>query len=157
MFAFGINVRLLEVAATPRLPGAVSTSPTVKASAAVAVPLSVVWLAIAAMVGTSFTAVTVRTKVSLVVVVPSFTVTVIVAVPNSFSAGVAVSVREAPVPPKTRFALGMSVVFEEVAVTVRAAAAVSTSPIVKARAAVAVSSAVVVATRPASVARRSPR
>ena len=59
MFAFGTNVRLLEVALKPRLPGAVSTSPTVRASAAVAVPLIVVWLAILVSVGASFTAVTV--------------------------------------------------------------------------------------------------
>ena len=60
------------------------------------------------------------------------------------AAGVAVSVREAPEPPNTRFALGMSVVFEEVAVTVSEPAAVSTSPIVNASALVAPSSAMLV-------------
>ena len=96
------------------------------------------------IVGASFAVVTVRTNVSLVGVVPSFTVTVIVAVPDRLAAGVAVSVREAPEPPMTRFALGISVVSEDVAVTVSEAAAVSTSPIVNASALVAVSSAVVV-------------
>ena len=55
IFASGTNAKSLEVALKPRLPGAVSASPTVKASAAVAVPLIVVWLAILVRVGASFT------------------------------------------------------------------------------------------------------
>ena len=81
---------------------------------------------------------------SLVVAVPSLTVTVIVAVPNWLAAGVAVSVRAAPEPPKTRFVLGMSVGSEDVAATVSEPAAVSTSPIVTASAPVALSSAMLV-------------
>ena len=55
----------------------------VKSNAAkVNVVSSVPATAIAARLGASFTAETVSTKVVLVVVVPSFTVTVIVAVPN---------------------------------------------------------------------------
>ena len=61
---------------------AVSTSPIVNASAPVAPSSAMLVSAISVSVGASFAAVTVRTNVSLVVVVPSFTVTVIVAVPN---------------------------------------------------------------------------
>ena len=51
-------------------------------------------------VGASLTAFTVSTKVSLVVLVPSFTLTVIIVVPFSFGAGVIVTVRF--VPPGTK-------------------------------------------------------
>ncbi len=63
-----------------------------------------------------------------------------VAVPKAFAAGVMVTVRFAPLPPKTMFALGTSAVLLEVAVTVKIAAASSKSPTVKAMALVAVSS-----------------
>ena len=51
-----------------------------------------------------------------------------------------VTVRLAPLPPKTMFAFGTSVVLDEVPVRVKLPAAVSTSPMVKAMALVAVSS-----------------
>ena len=86
------------------------------------------------IVGGSLAAVTVSTKVSVAASVPSLTVSVIVAVPLWFAAGVTVTVRAAPLPPMTRFASGTSVWLAEVAVTVRLAAGVSTSPTVKARA-----------------------
>ena len=108
-----------------------------------AVSSVVVWSATSLIVGGSLTAVTVSTNVSLVVVVPSLTVRVIVAVPLWFAAGVTVTVRFAPPPPRTRLASGTSVWSEEVAVTIRLAAAVSTSPTVTASAPVAVSSVVV--------------
>ena len=52
--------------------------------------------------------------------VPSLTVSVMVAVPLWFAAGVTVTVRAAPLPPRTMFASGTSVWFDEVAVTVEA-------------------------------------
>ncbi|MCY1226151.1 hypothetical protein D3C86_976750 [compost metagenome] len=81
---------------------------------------------------------TVRVKV-VVAVAPnwSVTVSVIVAVPCWLAAGVTVTVLLAPVPPKTIFETGTRVVLEELLVTVRLAAAVSTSATVKARAVVA--------------------
>ena len=51
--------------------------------------------------------------------------------------------RLAPLPPNTMLAVGTSVVFDELPVSVSDAAGVSTSPTVKLRAAVAVSSFVV--------------
>ena len=143
-FALGMSVGSEDVAATVSEPAAVSTSLIVKTSAPVALSSAMLVSAMSVIVGTSFTASTVTTKVSLVVAVPSLTVTVIVAVPNWLAAGVAVSVRAAPEPPKTRFALGISVGSEDVAATVSEPAAVSTSPIVTASAPVALSSEVVV-------------
>ena len=52
---------------------------------------------------------TVRRKPPLVVNDPSLTVSVIVAVPVCPAAGVNVTVRFAPLPPKTMFASGISV------------------------------------------------
>src|SRR5262245_55693042 len=95
------------------------------------------------IVGASFTVLTVNTNVSLAVNAPSLTVTVIVAVPNWFVAGVTVTFRLAPLPPKTMFPLGTSVGLDELPLAVRLAAAVSASPTVKAIVAVDVSSAVV--------------
>ena len=93
--------------------------------------------------GASLTAVTVRVKVSLVLAVPSLTLTVIVADPFWLAAGFTVTVRLAALPPKTMFALGTSVVLDELPVKVRFAAAVSTSPTVKLSELVALSSLVV--------------
>jgi hypothetical protein len=92
------------------------------------------------IVGPSLTALTVNTKVSLVVLTPSSTVTVIVAVPFWFAAGVTVTVRFAPDPPNTIFAFGTNVVLLELPLTVKDAAAVSVSPTVNEMALVAVSS-----------------
>src|SRR6266508_421594 len=68
------------------------------------------------------TAPTVSVNVSDVVSVPSLTVTVIVVVPDWLASGVTVTVRLVPLPPKTIFAFGTRVVFEEAPETVRAAA-----------------------------------
>src|SRR5689334_9139013 len=90
-----------------------------------------VLLPIAASVGGSFTGVTETVNVVGVVVVPSPTVNVIVTGPPFWlAAGVTVTVRFAPLPPITTFALGMTVVFDDEPVTVRLPAAVSTSPTV---------------------------
>jgi hypothetical protein len=80
---------------------------------------------------------TVMVNVVLVVVVPSLTVTVIVAVPLLPDAGVTTSDRDEPVPLKTMFAFGTSVVFDEDAVIVRLAGTVSLSLMVKLSAALA--------------------
>ena len=95
------------------------------------------------MVGRSLTAVTVSRKLDVAVAVPSLTVRVMVDVPFWFAAGVTVTVRVAPLPLKTRLALGTNVVFDELPVTVRLATAVSASPTVKASAPVFVSSLIV--------------
>ena len=61
------------------------------------------------IVGRSFTEVTVSRNVSTAAPLSaSVTVTVIVAVPNWFASGVTVTVRFAPLPPNTMFALGTS-------------------------------------------------
>ena len=57
--------------------------------------------AMAEMLGASLTGVTVTVKVVEVGAIPSETVTVIVAVPPALAAGVTVTVRLAPDPPKT--------------------------------------------------------
>jgi hypothetical protein len=111
--------------------------------AAVAVFIVVLWSAMFEMVGASFTAFTVSTKVSLAVREPSLTVTVIVALPFWLAAGVTVTVRLAPLPPKTMFPLGTNPVLEELPLSVRLPAAVSASPTVNAIAPVGVSSLVV--------------
>ncbi len=95
------------------------------------------------IVGGSFTEVTIKTNVSaLDPPDPSLTMTVIVVVPNRFCAGVMVTVRFVPLPPKTMLAFGASVVLEDEPETVRLPAAVSSST-VNGIAPVAVSSAVI--------------
>jgi hypothetical protein len=74
----------------------------------------------------------VRTKVSLVLNEPSLTVTVIVAVPLSLLAGVTVTVRFAPLPPKTILEFGTKVVLLLLPLTLKEPAVVWASPIVKA-------------------------
>src|SRR5882762_5741810 len=66
MFPNGTSVRFDELPLTVRLPGAVSASPTVNPTAAVAVSSLTVWLAMLEIVGGVFTALTVSTNVSLV-------------------------------------------------------------------------------------------
>src|SRR5713101_9434384 len=81
---------LEEVALSARLVAAVSASPMVKGMAAVGVFSLVVWSAMAEIVGRSFTGATVTVKLWLTVLFtlwPSFTVTVIVALPFAFVAG----------------------------------------------------------------------
>ena len=110
-----------------RLPGAVSVSPMVKAMGEVGVSRLVVSASIAVMVGASFTALTVSVKVRLAEAMPSLTVTVRSAVPFWLAAGVTVSVRLPPDPPKVTFASGTSVGLEEPAVSSRLPAEVSAS------------------------------
>ena len=95
------------------------------------------------MVGRSFTDVTPSVKVVLVLAVPSFTLTVIVALPLWFAAGVTITVRFAPLPPNTMFPFGINAALLLEALIVREETGVSTSPIVNATAPVAVSSLVV--------------
>src|SRR5262245_65770048 len=84
------------------------------------------------MVGGVLLARTVSWKVVLVLAWPSLTVTVIVATPVCVGAGVTVRVRLMPLPPNARFVVGTSVGLDELPLTVRLAAAVSRSPMVKA-------------------------
>ena len=92
------------------------------------------------MVGGSLTAVTVTTNSSKALAAPSLTVMRMVAVPDWLGAGVTVTVRSAPEPPRTTLATGTRAVFDDVPVTVRLPAAVSASPTVKATAPVGLSS-----------------
>jgi len=68
---------------------------------------------------------------------PSVTVNVIVVMPICPVAGVTVTVRVAPVPPSTIFAVGTNVLLLEVPATINAVAGVRSSPTVKANADVA--------------------
>src|SRR6266481_4325411 len=83
------------------------------------------------MIGGSLTGLTVTRKFVLLVSRPSLTVTVMRVVPFWLVAGVTVTARFVPVPPKTTLAAGTSVRLLEVLVKVKLAAAVSTSPIMK--------------------------
>ena len=94
------------------------------------------------IVGRSFTAVTVSSNVSLALAVPSLTVTVIVALPDWFAAGVIVIVRFAPEPPNMIPPGGTKIGFEDVACTAKSPAGLSRSPTVNVIADVAVSSSV---------------
>ena len=95
-------------------------------------------VAIAVIVGGPTDALTVSTKLVLVVNVPSVTLVVIVEVPVCPVAGVTVTVRLAPLPPITTFAVGTSVVLEELPLTARIVGDNSASPTVNASALVAV-------------------
>ena len=143
MFAFGTRVVFEDEVVTVNKATEVSTSPTLKVILPVAVSSLTVLSVILLMVGRSLTEVTVNRKVSLVVPVPSLTVTVMVVVPFLLEAGVMLIVRFAALPPRLMFAFGTRVVFVDVAVTVNEAAVVSTSPTVKEILPVAVSSFVV--------------
>src|SRR6266498_571463 len=99
MLPLGTSVGLDELPLNVKLPAAVSTSPTVKPIGPTAVPAAVLWSAMFEIVGGSFTAFTVNTKLSLALNCPSLTVTVIVAVPFWLSVGLTVTVRFAPEPP----------------------------------------------------------
>ena len=85
-------------------------------------------------VGASFTGVTPTLNVRLAVPpLASATCTVMAAEPFCLDSGVTDTVRFAPDPPNTIFAVGIRPGFEEVAESVRLEAAVSVSPIVIAR------------------------
>src|SRR5258706_500838 len=70
-------------------------------------------------VGGSLTGLTVRRKVLVAVARPSLTLRMIVAVPYWLRAGVMVTVRFVPLPPKTIFPSGTRLWFEEVPLTVK--------------------------------------
>jgi hypothetical protein len=114
-----------------RLAGAVSASPMLKLSAAVALSSLIIWSGISEMLGGVFAGETVTTNVSDAINTPSLTVTVIVAAPVWPGAGVTVTERLAPVPPKTIFTSGTRVGFEELPLKLRLLAVVSISAKVK--------------------------
>src|SRR5260221_10967408 len=98
----------------------------------------------AEIVGASFTELTVRTK--FVLVKPklvSLTEIVMLAVPNRFAAGVTVTVRLLPLPPKTMLDTGARTGLDDCAASTSRLAGVVSSPIVNGMAGVGVSSAVV--------------
>src|SRR4051812_26467340 len=95
------------------------------------------------MVGAVLTPLTVNKNGELAVEPPSFTDTVIVAVPVWPVAGVTVTVRLLPLPLKTILALGTRAVLDELPARVRLAIGVSASLIVNGMAAVGVLTVVV--------------
>src|SRR4051812_1248678 len=126
MLAFGTSAGLLDEPDIVSEAAAVSTSATVKARTPVGVSSVVNWSVTSLIVGASLTALTVSTNVSDELLVPSLTEIVMVEVPDRFAAGVAVRVRFAPEPPNAGLPFGTSAGLDDVAVTVRAEAAVST-------------------------------
>jgi len=82
---------------------------------------------------------TVSIKLSDAVNVPSLTVTVMAVVPVAPAAGVTVTVRFAPLPPKTIFPFGTNATLVELPLNVRLVTGVSGSPTVNGIAAVGVS------------------
>src|SRR5216117_3067911 len=93
------------------------------------------------MVGGSFTGLTVRTNELLAdAPSPSSTVMVIAVVPDWLAAGIRVTVRLGPLPPKTMFASGTKPGLDERPLTVKLPAGVSKSPMENGMAAVGVSS-----------------
>src|SRR5690242_14780216 len=112
MLLFGTRAELPEVAVTTRLLVALSMSPTAKLigprveSSLIFFPLRL------EMKGGSLTGVTLRTKVSDAVREPSEAVTVMVAEPDWFAAGVTEMVRFVPEPAKTILDWGTKATFE---------------------------------------------
>jgi len=130
MFAFGINVVTVDDTESVKLDAEVSASPIVNGIAAVDWPDVTVWAPMEEMVGAVFvtpTDCTMRVKPLLAVFVPSLTVNVIWAEPLNPGAGVTVTVRLAPVPPRRIFPMGTNVVSEDAAVTIKLPADVSES------------------------------
>src|SRR5262245_66310375 len=82
------------------------------------------------IVGASFTELTVSTNGSLAERAPSLTVTVIVAVPDWPAAGVTVTVRLAPLPPKRMLRKGTSVGLDDPPLSIRVPAGVWAPPTV---------------------------
>src|SRR5436190_20412890 len=95
------------------------------------------------IVGGSFTGVTVRTNVSVVLSKPSLTVIVIVVEPDWFGSGVRVTLRADPLPANTILSFGTRPELDEVSLTSRPAAAVCPSQTVNAIAAVVARSGIV--------------
>src|SRR5215208_1739487 len=131
MLLVGTRPGFDEPALRLKLPGTVSVADTVNPIGPTGVDSRVLWSAIPEILGGVFTPVTVNTNESLVVKGPSFTFTVIVAVPVWLAAGVMVTVRLLPLPPKTIALGGTSPGLDETLLNCRLAADVSASPIVK--------------------------
>src|SRR5689334_15498527 len=100
MLVFGTRVGFEEVPLNVKPPTEVSASPIVIRNGPTGISTSVLLSGIAAMVGGLFRDPTVKTKESLVLLVPSLTMTVIVDEPARPLTGVIVTVRFAPLPPK---------------------------------------------------------
>ena len=144
---------VLPVTATPRAAAPLSTSVSVNdpRTTDTATPAVVVSSVTGVIVcgpplntGASFTALTVSAKGSLAELpAASVTVTVTVAEPFLSDAGVAVTVRLAPLPPRAMLALGSRVVSDELVARVRSLTAMMLSPSRKATAPVLASSLIV--------------
>ena len=143
MLAVGTRRVFDELALTVRLAAAVSTSPTVKASAPVVPSSLIVWSAMSVIVGRSFSGVTVSSeRVHRRAAVRVGDRDGDRGRPELVAAGVTVTVRLAPLPPNTMFAFGTGRV-RRTAADHQVPAAVSTSPTVNASAAVFPSSMIV--------------
>src|SRR5213595_3213972 len=133
MPGLGIKAELLEVAVIVIVCGLSLAGPMlIPPRATFVVPESskIVMLVNAFKVGGSFTGRTLRRKELVADTVPSLTVMVIVELPKAPGTGVEVTVRLAPLPPKTTLAFGSKFVSEEPAESVRRSGGVSRSPIV---------------------------
>src|ERR1051326_4109677 len=120
MLPFATKAGLEDVAVTVNASTRVSTSPTVNGMGALGVSSLMVWGAMAERVGGSFTGTTVTRKLVLAMPkLPSLTLTVILAAPDWLVAGVTVTVRVAPLPPKTTLLTGTSPGLDEAALKVR--------------------------------------
>src|SRR5436190_16884487 len=115
MFAFGTSNWFEENPDGVRLVAAVSTSPIVKEIGPVEASSFTERSVISLMVGRSFTGLTVRRKVLLVLATPSLTEMEMTAEPDWLVAGERATVRLAPVPTMTMLALGTSVGLKEAA------------------------------------------
>src|SRR5882724_7663686 len=104
----------------------------VRLTVCVPAPSRMVRLVNTSMVGGSLAEVIVTTKEVFAEAVPSLTEIVIVAVPKRFVIGVTVTLRLLLLPENTILVTGMRLVFEDEAVTAKAFAGVSKSPIVNA-------------------------
>ena len=144
MLVLGTSPGFDVLAVTVRFAAGVSTSRTVKGNRMVVLSSLMVWFAGGEISGRSFTGLTVRLNVRLLrPKLVSFTNTVMDAIPLSFVAGVMVTVRLLPVPPKPMFALGTRSGFEDRPDKFSKLAGVTESPTVNGMAGVGVSSAVI--------------
>src|SRR6267378_3482444 len=142
-FALGTRAVSDELPVTLRSPIRLSMSPMVKLNPPVVPSSAIVWSATLVMVGASLTAVTGTKNEVVVMSDPSVTLSVMVVAPLALAAGVTVTVRLAPLPPITTFALGTRAVSDEVPLTLRSLIRLSISPMVKLKAPVVPSSAMI--------------
>src|SRR3989442_10137918 len=118
----GTSAGLDEAPLSTRLAASVSRSPTVKLIGPVELSCGMLWSEMFEIVGGSFRGVTVSVNVLVAVKARSLTTTEMLALPNLLAAGVNVTVRLAPPPPKTIALLGASVRLEELADSISPAA-----------------------------------